>query len=184
MNRTHRLATRRLVLRRPRASDLAALHAIMSEARAMRYWATPAHGTMEETRAWLARTVAAARSGRSDEFIIERRGQVIGKAGAWRMPEIGFILGLPFWGHGYAHEAMCAVIGDLFARHPTDQLTADVDPRNAASQKLLGRLGFQETGRAKNTILWGDEWCDSAYYALDRKVWQARTPPPERLSGK
>lgn len=154
------------------------MNAIMSEPQAMRYWGTPAHESLDQTRDWMARTVAASQSGESDEFIIERAGQVIGKAGAWQMPEIGFILARPFWGQGYAFEAMCAVIDHLFTNHPTKHLTADVDPRNTASQKLLGRLGFHETGRAKNTLLWGDEWCDSVYFALDRVCWQARGSIP------
>ena len=182
MSGVQSLATQRLTLRRPKSSDLAVIHAIMSEPKAMRYWGTPAHETLDQTRDWLARTVAASQSGESDEFIIELAGQVIGKAGAWHMPEIGFILGLPYWGQGYAFEAMCAVIDHLFAHHPTEHLTADVDPRNTASQKLLGRLGFHETGREKNTLLWGVEWCDSVYFALDLGCWQARTPIPDRAS--
>ena len=43
------------------------------------------------------------------------------------------------------------------------ELTADVDPRNAASLALLRRHGFVETGRAAATWQIGDEWCDSIY---------------------
>ena len=53
-------------------------------------------------------------------------------------------------------------------RAATDRLTADVDPRNAASLRVLGKLGFVETGRAERTFLLGDEWCDSVYLALPR----------------
>jgi RimJ/RimL family protein N-acetyltransferase len=65
-------------------------------------------------------------------------------------------------------EAMGTLIPRLFARHDVPALTADVDPRNAASLRLLDRLGFRETGRAERTMLWGDEWCDSVYLALPR----------------
>jgi RimJ/RimL family protein N-acetyltransferase len=45
-------------------------------------------------------------------------------------------------------------------------LTADVDPRNAASIKLLERCGFIETHRAAGTWQVGDELCDSVYFRL------------------
>jgi RimJ/RimL family protein N-acetyltransferase len=93
---------------------------------------------------------------------------VIGKAGAWNLPEIGFLLHPDQWGKGLAHEAMTAVIAHLFAAHPVAQLVAEADPRNLASLRLLGRLGFVETGRAARTLRWRDEWCDSVYLALPR----------------
>jgi RimJ/RimL family protein N-acetyltransferase len=49
------------------------------------------------------------------------------------------------------------------------QLTAEVDPRNAASLRLLAKLGFRETHRAVRTLLWKDEWCDSIYLARPRQ---------------
>jgi [ribosomal protein S5]-alanine N-acetyltransferase len=50
----------------------------------------------------------------------------------------------------------------------TDQLLADVDPRNTASLRVLQKLGFTVTGTAENTFLLGDEWCHSVYLALPR----------------
>ena len=166
-----RITTKRLVLRRAQASDLAALHAILSQPRAMRYWSTPAHASMAETENWLARMIGRPMD-ESDDFLIVHQGQVIGKAGAWKMPEVGFLLHPDHWGKGFAHEAMTAVVAHLFAHHPTPHLVAEADPRNAASLGLLARLGFVETHRARNTLQWGDEWCDSVYLRLDRA-----TPP-------
>jgi len=56
-------------------------------------------------------------------------------------------------------------------RRPTydlDAITADVDPRNEASLRLLGRLGFIETGRATATYEIEGEISDSVYLALRR----------------
>lgn len=72
------------------------------------------------------------------------------------------------WGKGLALEAMTAVIAYLFGASDVKELTADVDPRNEASLRLLGRLGFVETGRAERTLKWRDEWCDSVYLALQK----------------
>jgi RimJ/RimL family protein N-acetyltransferase len=103
-----------------------------------------------------------------DDFVVEHDGVAIGKAGCWRLPEIGFILHPDQWGRGLAREALSALIPRLFARFPIAAITADVDPRNLASLKLLEGLGFEVTGRAANTWRIGDEWCDSLYLALPR----------------
>ena len=161
------IRTERLLLRRARQEDAEALHPIFSDRRAMRYWSTPPHATLAETRDWVANMVAASPE-ESDDYVIELDGRVIGKAGCWRVPEVGFILHPDHWGRGYAREAMAAVIDHLFATRGLDRITADVDPRNAASTGLLLRLGFVETHRASGTWQVGDELCDSVYYALAR----------------
>ena len=104
----------------------------------------------------------------ADDYVVEHQGRVIGKAGCWRLPEIGFIFHPSCWGQGFAYEALTAVIARLFASHPIPAIRADVDPRNAASLKLLGRLGFCETSRASRTWKIGDEWCDSVYLERPR----------------
>ena len=161
------ILTPRLHLRRARASDLNALHSVLSDARAMRYWSRPPHTDLEQTRTWLDSMIQAPPQ-TSCDYVVEHAGRVIGKAGCWRVPEIGYILHPDAWGQGLAQEALNAVIPKVFASFPLDAITADVDPRNDASVKLLGRLGFIETHRAARTWLVGEEWCDSVYFALGR----------------
>ena len=161
------IRTERLVLRRATWDDLEAVHLLMSDPRAMRYWSRPEHETLEETRHWLRFLVEPAADSR--DFLIEKEGEVIGKAGAWQLPEVGFLLHPDHWGKGLAFEAMSAVIAHVEAEVPAlPDLTAEVDPRNAASLRLLDRLGFRETHRAERTLLWKDEWCDSVYLARMR----------------
>lgn len=160
------LRTGRLVLRQATWDDLPAVHRLFSDPAVMRYWSRPEHETLEETKAWLGFLVD--QSGDSRDWLIERDGEVIGKAGAWKLPEVGFLLARDHWGQGLAFEAMTAVIAALAAEFPAIALTAEVDPRNAASLRLLDRLGFQETHRAERTLLWKDEWCDSIWLARPR----------------
>lgn len=154
--------TPRLLLRRAQPSDLDALHRIMSDAVAMRYWSTTPHTTRDETRQFLAQMIAAPAT-ESDDFVIEYRGQVIGKAGCWRIPEIGFILSSSCWGMGLAYEALSAILPRIHERFSLLKIIADVDPRNERCLNLLRRLGFQGTRRAARTWLVGTEWCDSIY---------------------
>ncbi len=161
------IVTPRLRLRRARADDLAAIHAIFSHPDAMRFWSTPPHQDLEQTRAWLADMIDADPA-LSDDFVIERDGAVIGKAGCWRLPEVGYILHPGHWGQGLAREALTAAVAHVFETFPIDALEADVDPRNTRSLTLLQRLGFVETGRAERTIQVAGEWCDSVYLSLSR----------------
>ena len=162
-----RILTSRLTLRRARPEDAQPLFEVFSDARAMRYWSTPPHCRIEQTRQFVQAMVEASDDD-SDDFVIELDERVIGKAGCWRLPELGYILRPDLWGQGFAREALEAVIVRMFEVRGAPALTADVDPRNERSLGLLARLGFRETGRAGRTYLVGEEWCDSVYLRLDR----------------
>ena len=53
------LRTQRLLLRRAQAEDAPAMHAIMSDPVARRYWSTLPHAHLAESEAWIAGTIAA-----------------------------------------------------------------------------------------------------------------------------
>lgn len=164
------LRTRRLVLRRAVWKDLAAVHRLFSDPAVMRYWSRPEHATLEETRHGLGFLVDPAAD--SLDFLVEKDSGVIGKAGAWALPEVGVLLHPDHWGQGLAHEAMEAVIAHVEAEVPAlPVLTAEVGPRNAAALRVLARLGFHETHRAGRTLLWKEDWCDS--------IWLERPLPRE-----
>ena len=166
------ILTSRLRLRPARTGDLDAFHAILRDRAAMRYWSSPPHTDIEQSREWLGKMIAIPEDQGLD-FVIEHEGVAIGKAGCWRVPEIGYILHPDYWDQGFAREALAAIIPRLFESFPLPAIAADVDPRNQASIALLLRLGFTETHRAQRTWLVGEEWCDSVYFALSREAWAA-----------
>jgi RimJ/RimL family protein N-acetyltransferase len=168
------IQTPRLRLRHAQPDDLAALHRVLSDSRATRWWSTPPHGSLDETRAWLEGMIEGNQAG-SDDFVIEREGEVIGKAGFFRLPEVGYILHPDHWGQGLATEAVGAAVDHVFTMRPVEALTADVDPENTASIRLLLGLGFGQTGSAERTWNIGGEWKDSLYFDLPRDVWRQRT---------
>jgi len=161
------LRTKRLRLRPPDMNDLVPMFEIMSDPSTMRYWSTLPHADLDVTRAWLEDKVARDREV-GGQFMIELDGRMVGKVGASALPEFGFIIHPDFCGKGIATEASLAFIAHVFADPKVTHLHADVDPRNVPSLRLLHRLGFVETGRASNTFLLGDEWCDSVYLELQR----------------
>lgn len=161
------LRTPRLRLRRARSDDLAAIHAVLSNPVAMAYWSTTPHADLKTTRAWLGGMIASPPE-LSEDFVVEFEGRVIGKAGFYRLPEVGYILHPEVWGRGLGTEAVRATVDHVFATRDLDLLTADVDPGNAASIRLLETLGFERTGSAKRTFEIAGEWKDSFYYGLTR----------------
>lgn len=161
------IRTERLLLRLPVMADLPAFHDIMRRPEAMTYWSTPPHPDLATTERWLANHVARDPAV-AVEFAVEYQGRMIGKVGGSEMPEIGYIFHPDFWGRGFAHEAMAAVVDYAFAHRPVDHLVADIDPRNDASRRLLLKLGFQFYRHVKNTFCVSGGWVDSDYYVLPR----------------
>ena len=161
------LRTDRLTLRRARAGDLNDMHEVLRDEVAMRYWSCAPHQTLAETEEWL-RSMMKSPPELSEDFVLVADGRVIGKIGAWRLPEFGFILRRDCWGRGYASEAMRAFLPHVFARGDVPFLLADVDPRNHASLALLARFAFRETHRGKATWHTHIGVCDSIYLRLDR----------------
>lgn len=168
-----RIVTDRLILRPAGLDDAEALHALFTRPEAMTWWSSPPHQSMDQTQAWLDSMIARQHSGL--DFLIERDGQVIGKAGFFTAPDIGYILHPDHWGQGLAREAVMAVLDRLFALTDHDEATADVDPDNAASIRLLESLGFRRTGFAERTWNVGGEWKNSFFYAVSRAEWLGRT---------
>jgi RimJ/RimL family protein N-acetyltransferase len=158
------IRTERLVLRRARIEDVNPMHRIMSDSVAMRYWSTLPHESVEQTADWVRSMISPPHD--NDDFIVTLNGEVIGKMGAWELPEFGYLLDPEHWGNGYAGEALAAFIAHR-RRQGSAFLTADTDPRNGASIRLLQRNGFIKTGRAKKTWLIGGQWFDSIYWRRD-----------------
>lgn len=162
------IKTKRLILRQAQEADTTALHAAFSHSEAMKYWDTLPHSNLAQTEDFV-RGMMAMQPEQGEDFVVEYEGVVIGKAGFWRYPEIGFIFNPEYWGRGLAKEAVTALIKYGFENKRLAKITADVDPRNQRSIGLLKRLGFVETHRETKTFKVGDEWVDSVYFCLQPK---------------
>lgn len=79
-------------------------------------------------------------------------GVGVGLHDGGRRAELGFWIGRRYWGRGYATEASARMIG--FAREAlgVDRITATAAEGNAASRRVLDKLGFAEAGREARTV--------------------------------
>ena len=80
-----------------RIDDADALHAFFSDPVAMEYWSKP-HTTREETKERVRGTVQAPAT-QTREYSVLLDDRVIGNAGIWKSPELGYCLLREFWGH-------------------------------------------------------------------------------------
>ena len=63
-----------------------------------------------------------------------------------QMPRLGYWIGRRHWGHGYGTEAIGVLVDRAFATYPHDRVGAGVFKENAASQRVLQKLGFAPVG--------------------------------------
>ena len=73
---------------------------------------------------------------------------VDGTGNAW----LGYVLFVPAWGHGFAREAVRALIKSLPRLYGVTLFAAVVNTRNSRSIRLLRALGFCESSRASEPI--------------------------------
>ena len=109
------------------------------------------------------------------QWAIEERptGTLVGRAGIinpaeWPGPEVGYLLGKPWWGRGYATEAARAAMDWGFQEVAFEELISLIDPANTASIAVATRLG--ETLRDE-IELWG---LRLRRYAITRQEWQTQ----------
>ncbi len=188
---TKTLATGRLILRPPQASDADALFAMHSDPEVMRYFSEPPW--QDPARAVQQIADDAAAFGKEEFFrfaiTLQATGEYLGSCTLFavhrqnRRAEIGYALGRPYWGQGYMHEALTALLEYAFVERDLNRLEADIDPQNAGSANALLRLGFKQEGYLAERWIVGGQVSDSALYGLLRRAWQARlhgdgTPRP------
>lgn len=86
---------------------------------------------------------------------------------------LGYWLGPPFWGRGYTTEAATAVVRYAFAELAMTRLNSGYLAGNEASARVLGKLGFAETGRSRH---WNQALkcnCEHIDMALDAADFRA-----------
>lgn len=86
--------------------------------------------------------------------------------------ELGYWLGIPYWGNGYATEAARAVMQYGFETLGLHRIWASVFQRNEASAKVLGKIGMQYEGCLRQHVLKWGRFIDLEMYAVLRSEWK------------
>jgi RimJ/RimL family protein N-acetyltransferase len=170
------LEARRVLLRWLDDGDVAALYAIFADPEVMRYWSAPPLGDVEDAGRLLDEIRRHFREKTLFQWGVARRedDRVVGTCTLDRpdpvnlRAEIGFALSREHQGRGYMGEALDALLDHAFGPLGLRRIEADVDPRNAASIRLLEKLGFRREGHLRQRWRVGDEVQDSLFYGLLR----------------
>jgi len=176
------LTSERLILRRWRDEDLDPLFAINGDPESMRYFA--AIMNRAESDAWAARLRAHFAEHGWGFWVVEEAvtGDFVGVVGLMTIPwqadftpavEIGWRIGPRFRRLGYAEEAARAALGFGFATLGLASIVAFTVPGNAASWKLMEKLGMRHEGEFEHPRLpEGHHYRRHLLYRLDQAGWR------------
>ena len=178
------LISERLVLRPLDEGDIDTVLAYRNDpaVAALQDWELPV------TRERVARQVQQAWTdlapGDSRNIGIERDGELVGDiyvgldehnvTGEHGVAEIGFTLATEHHNKGYAGEAAAAIVADLVGRLGVHRIFAQLSPQNAASMRVLERLGMRREALAPKSYWWRGQWDDNLVYAMSAEEWRER----------
>lgn len=173
------LATGRLTLRWMVENDVDGHYAVFSDPLVTRYWSGPPWTDVEQAREAIAATIAnyADGSGLRLAIVLRDSGELAGNVTLHhffdqnRRCEIGYALASKHWGQGIATEALRAAIQYGFDTLGLNRIEADIDPRNAASARVLEKLGFRKEGYMPERWIVFGEFADTVNYGLLKRYW-------------
>lgn len=104
-------------------------------------------------------------------------GELIGAVGLQldpenRQAELGYWIGRPYWGRGFATEAAGAALRYGFEDLGLNRIHAHHFAHNEASGRVLGKIGMQREGRRRqHAVKWGRA-ADVLLYGILRCDWE------------
>ena len=169
------LETKRLVLRAPRLEDAKTVAMLANDRRIAENTARIPHPyKLSDAETF----IRAANKGEGEAvLLITRRDEtIIGACGLVPQEqacELGYWLGVPYWGKGYATEALHAVIDYAFTDLKHTALQAGARVTNPASRRVLEKCGFQWTGVGLYRINAIKSSAPIDRFRLERGIWSA-----------
>jgi [ribosomal protein S5]-alanine N-acetyltransferase len=170
------LRTLRLVLRPWSLADAADVFAYAADEEWGRYLPTPhPYGEVDAHR-FVADQVALDRRVHA-AFAIEHERRAIGGVDLrlfeeGRIAEIDFAVARALWGRGLATEAVTGVVDSAFGCWPgLTRIRSMIDARNAASARVLEKVGMTREGLLRSNSFARGEAVDEAWYGILRSEW-------------
>ena len=183
-----RLDAKRVVLRAPRATDIAELRGLLiRNAEHLRPWSpSPPPGTNPAGFTELGRSIARHRrdwkAGSGYVFVMQLRvpsEPLVGRIaltsvtrGPFQSAQLGYWMDAGHVRRGLMTEAVDAMLGFAFDRLGLHRLQAAVMPTNHASRSILQKRGFREEGYAERYLRIAGKWEDHVLYGLTLEEWR------------
>jgi [ribosomal protein S5]-alanine N-acetyltransferase len=141
---------------------------------------------MAET--WIGKHQEGFDQGKSVHFAITltESGELVGAIGMAIEPEhscseIGYWIGVPYWGQGYCTEAVAAVLEYGFQVKKLNRIYAVHFKRNPASGRVMQKNGMSYEGCLRQHVRKWDAYEDLVQYGILQEEWQARTIEGSRV---
>lgn len=174
------LHTTRLRLRPFTDADADHLFTLHSSTRVMRYWDSAPWSDRARAERFLTMCGKLADEGTGARVAIDRAsdGVFVGWCSltGWdpgnRSASLGYCLDEAMWGQGYATEAAHALLSWAFDTLDLNRVQAEADTRNAASGRVLEKIGFVREGTLREDCVVNGEVSDSWVFGLLRREWR------------
>lgn len=143
---------------------------------------------------------SSARAGVTQPFVIERRGRIAGRItlsgitrGARRCGTAGYWVAREHAGRGVAPLALAMLVDHAFGTLGLHRVEANIRPENAASLRVVEKLGFRDEGVRERLLYVDGQWRDHRIFAVvaedlaggsmfDRWCLHGGTPGPQARS--
>lgn len=86
--------------------------------------------------------------------------------GVFQNAYIGYRIYNPYWGHGYAQEAITAVTWLAIKKLKLHRLEAAIMPTNKNSLKVIKKSGYRKEGISRKRLLVDKKWEDMLLFAF------------------
>ncbi|MDJ1157557.1 GNAT family protein [Chelatococcus sp. SYSU_G07232] len=173
------IETERLALRWPRLADARAIEQLAGEKAVAEMTALIPHPyppRAAETFIYAARLANA--TGEALTLVVTPRRKPHEAMGAIAVhsrnngePFVGYWLGMPHWGQGFATEALRAIVDTVFDHTEAPALTAGVRVVNPASRRVLEKCGFRSEGSGLVEFPARGGLFPVEHMRLDRRTW-------------
>ena len=177
MSGTIELRTERLLLRRYRPEDAAALYRKFGcDPEIARYTGWNPYETEEMTRKTVRDRIEKYTEEHAYGWAIEYEGELIGTAGAYDYDvrqdsiELGYSIERDSWGKGFASEAVQSVVTYLTEQEGISCILAWCASDNIGSQKVLGRAGLRLIRTEKDALQIDGQAYDQLFYEYKKPL--------------
>jgi len=115
-------------------------------------------------------------------FAFSSSGDIVGVVniseivrGLFRSAYLGYYVFSPHQARGVMTATLSKVVTRAFREHGLHRVEANIQPSNAASIRLVARLGFRKEGLSRRYLKINGRWRDHERWAVTREEWRHRT---------
>jgi len=172
------VATPRLVLRRPEMADVPAVVSLANNLHVAENLMTMPHPYKPSDAVDWINTRTPRHKGARLAITLRECGTLVGAVG-WSskllqgldLPQIGYWIGEPFWGNGYATEAAQAMIDHIFSHTDVQELGCSCRVTNVGSRRVIEKCGFQYDGLGMVSSLARGALMPTLKFRMSRSIW-------------